>query len=154
MAEATKTHSIWCDDWDSLGEQPWQGGVRTRRLPRGQLIGATLHELPPGAEGMYHFHHGNEEMLIVLKGRPTLRSPEGERELEEGEVVVFPRGAGGAHRCRNNTDELVRHITVSNLASPDAVEYPDTRQISIMAFTQSQTGGPLWDMRKLETPES
>jgi hypothetical protein len=26
----------------------------------------------------YHFHHGNDEMVVVLSGEPTLRTPEGE----------------------------------------------------------------------------
>ena len=41
---------------------------------------------------------------------------------------------------------------VSNRPSPEAVEYPDTRQISVMAFTESQLGRPLWDIRTLEEP--
>jgi uncharacterized cupin superfamily protein len=148
------SESIWRDDWMSLGEQPWQGGARTRHLGHGQILGATLHELPPQAVGSaYHFHHGNEEMLIVLKGRPTLRTPQGERQLEEGEVVVFRRGPDDAHKCSNQTDEPVRYLFVSNNATPDAVEYPDTRQLSVMAFTRSQFGNPLWDMRTLDEPQ-
>ncbi len=38
----------------------------------------------------------------------------------------------------------------SNRPSPDAVEYPDTRQLSVMAFTESQLGRPLWDIRTLD----
>jgi hypothetical protein len=37
--------------------------------------------------------------------------------------------------------------------SPEAVEYPDTRQLSVMAFTNSQLGRPLWDIRTLEVPD-
>ena len=151
MAE-TERASIWGHAWDSTGE-PWTDRVHWKRMARGTLIGATLHEMPPKTKGgPYHFHHGNEEMLIVLKGRPTLRTPAGERQLEEGEVVVFARGAEGAHKCSNETDEPVRYLFVSNLASPDAVEYPDTRQLSVMAFTTSQFGRPLWDMRTVDGP--
>jgi hypothetical protein len=39
---------------------------------------------------------------------------------------------------------------VSNRPSPEAVEYPDTRHMSVMAFTESQLGRPLWDMRTLD----
>jgi uncharacterized cupin superfamily protein len=143
--------NIWRDAWTSIGDEPWQGGVRTRRLGRGEILGVTLHELPPKTEGgPYHFHHGNEEMLIVLRGRPTLRTPDGERTLEEGEVVVFKRGAQGAHKCRNQTAEPARYVVISNNASPDAVEYPDTNQLSVMAYTESQFGRPLWHMRTLD----
>lgn len=151
MDESEKRPSIWCDDWESLGEEPHEGGAKSRRLPRGELLGATLYELPPSAPGgNYHFHHGIEELLIVLRGQPTLRTPEGERNLDEGEVVHFERGPDGAHSVSNETDDHARFIMVSNLTSPDAVEYPDSHQLSVMARTESQTGGPLWDMRTVE----
>jgi hypothetical protein len=44
----------------------------------------------------------------------------------------------------------VRYLMVSNRPPREAVEYPDTRQISVMAFTESQLGRPLWDIRTLE----
>ena len=46
----------------------------------------------------------------------------------------------------------MRYLMVSNRSSPEAVEYPDTRQLSVMAFTESQLGSPLWDLRTLEEP--
>jgi uncharacterized cupin superfamily protein len=147
--------SIWRDDWTVKGEHPWAPGVHTRRVARGEILGATLHELPPGcAGGPLHFHHGNEEMLIVLRGRPTLRTPAGERLLEEGEVVVFRRGPDDAPACSNTTDEAVRYLFVSNNASPDAVEYPEAGLLSVMAYTKSQFGQPLWDMRQVTKPEA
>lgn len=143
--------NIWVDQWDSAGTEPWEGGGRHRRLPRGDKLGASLYELPAGQPGgPYHFHHGNEELLVVLGGRPTLRTPEGERSLGEGDVVHFVCGAAGAHKLSNPTDEPVRYLMVSNIASPDAVEYPDTRQLSVMAMTESQFGEPLWDIRTLD----
>ena len=151
MLNDTGGASILRDEWESLGEAPHEGEARTRRLPHGEILGATLYELPPGAPGpVYHFHHGAEELLIVLRGRPTLRTPNGERQLEEGEVVHFRRGPEGAHKCSNRTDQPVRYVMVGTRASPDAVEYPDTRQLSVMALTSSQFGKPLWDIRTLE----
>ena len=48
---------------------------------------------------------------------------------------------------------MVRYLFVSNIASPEAVEYPDTSQLSVMAMTNSQHGKPLWDMRDLPTTD-
>jgi len=144
--------NVWADEWEFESEEEWAAG-RSTRLPRGERIGATLYELVPGrTSGYYHFHHGAEELLIVLRGRPTLRTPEGERELDEGAVVHFAVGPGGAHRLINRTDDPVRYVMASNRPSPEAVEYPDTRQLSVMAFTYSQDGRPLWDIRTLEPP--
>ena len=148
----SETANIWRDEWDFEGEEEW-AGARARRLPRGERLGATLYELPPGkSAGYYHFHHGAEELLVVLRGRPTLRTPTGERELDEGEVVHFPVGPDGAHQLMNRSSEPVRYVFASNRPSPEVVEYPDTRQLSAMAFTPSQFGRPLWDIRTLDDP--
>ena len=93
---------------------------------------------------MYHFHHGAEELLIVLRGTPTLRTPEGERVLDEGDVVHFPAGPDGAHAIRNDTDEPARFVMVSDHPSPEVVEYPDLGQITAQGKTGSQTGERLW----------
>jgi len=144
--------NIWADEWEHESEDEWAAD-RASRMPRGEKIGATLYELTPGgASGLYHFHHGAEELLVVLRGRPTLREPGGERVLEEGDVVHFPVGPEGAHQLSNRTDEAVRYLMVSNRPSPEAVEYPDSGQLSVMAFTDSQLGRPLWDIRGLEPP--
>ena len=64
----------------------------------GRGTGMSVYELPPGqAIGPYHFENPEEEWLLVLAGRPTLRHPEGEDELEPWDVVFFPPGPGGAH---------------------------------------------------------
>jgi uncharacterized cupin superfamily protein len=89
-------------------------------------------------------------MLVVLRGRPTLRTPQGERQLEEGEVFVFKRGPEDAHKCSNPTDEPMRYLMISNNASPDAVEYPEAGLLSVMAYTSDQFGKPLWDMRTVQ----
>ena len=70
--------------------------------------------------------------------------------LEEGDVVAFRVGPEGAHQVLNRTEQPVRYVMVSDRTSPEAVEYPDSRQISVMARTDSQLGQPLWDMRTLD----
>jgi uncharacterized cupin superfamily protein len=139
--------NIWNDDWGEQGEDWSGGGGRAKRLPRAPEqpgFGATLYELDPGNFIVYHFHHAWEELLIVLRGRPTLRTPAGERQLDEGETVYFPLGADGAHALRNESDEPVRLLMVSTLSSPEVCEYPDLNQITAQARTRSLTGDRLW----------
>ena len=146
-------NSIYSEQYDSMGENPWEGGAYSSWLPGGKDLGASLYVLKPGATtGYYHFHHGIEEMLILIEGQPSLRTPQGQRKLDMGEVVHFKKGAEGAHQIINDTDEVVRLVIVSNEASPDAVEYPDQGLLSVMAHTTSQLGNPLWDIRKI-SPE-
>ncbi len=100
-------------------------------------------EVPPGqAAYPYHHHLGEEELVVVLKGRPSLRTPEGCRELTEGEVVAFPRGKHGAHQLVNRTDETVRFLAFSPSGEPDIVIYPDSGKIG--AFERLPQGGGLF----------
>jgi uncharacterized cupin superfamily protein len=135
--------NVWSDEWEP--SEDWSGGgAKSKRLPRGDVLGASVYELDPGNFVVYHFHHGAEEMMIVLRGRPTLRTPGGERELVEGDVVYFPPGPAGAHAVRNESDLPARFVMVSDHPSPEVVEYPDLRQITAQARTDSQTGERLW----------
>ena len=68
-------------------------------------LAANVYELDPGAVGSpLHVHHANEELLLVLSGTPTLRSPEGTQLLSAGAVIAFPRGHAGAHSLVNRSD--------------------------------------------------
>jgi len=148
--------NIWSDVWDPAEEDWSGGGVVSKRLPRAAErpgLGATVYELDPGDFVVYHFHHAWEELLVVLRGRPTLRTPDGERHLPEGEAVYFPLGSEGAHGLKNETDEPVRILMVSTLSSPEVCEYPDLRQITSQARTGSMTGERLWLIHDVKEPE-
>ena len=136
--------NLFSDDWGEQGPDWSGGGGRDKRLPRGEELGATLYEMDPGDFVVYHFHHRWEEMLFVLRGRPTLRTPDGERVLNEGDVVHFPVGPAGAHGLRNESDGLVRFLMASTRGAPEVVEYPDLGKITAQAKTGSQTGEHLW----------
>jgi uncharacterized cupin superfamily protein len=130
-----KVFNLNGDEWDRAEDRPgWRSkdawvGARIEA----ELIGGSMYELEPGDRlWPYHTHHGNEEWMIVLGGRPTLRTPEGERELVEGDVVAFPRGKAGAHQVRNDTDTPIRVLMLSTLLAPDVVEYLDSRKVSVV----------------------
>jgi uncharacterized cupin superfamily protein len=145
--------NVFDDEWGEQQEDWSGGGGKSKRLvERGPLLGTSVYELGPGNFTVYHFHHGSEELLIVLRGRPTLRTPEGERQLAEGEAVHFPTGPDGAHALRNDSDEPVRFVVAGIRVSPEVVEYPDLNQITAQAPTASQTGERLWFIHDLKTP--
>ena len=123
--------NIWDHDWGEQQED-WSGGggLAKRLVGQGPLLGASLYELERGNFMIYPAHHGSEELLIVLRGEPTLRTPAGERRLAEGEVVHFPPGPDGAHGIRNDTDEPVRYLVAGTRVSPEIVDYPDLKQVT------------------------
>ncbi len=63
-----------------------------------ERIGGSVYELADGERSFpYHYHHGVEEWLIVVDGSPTVRTPDGKRTLQLGDVVCFASGSSGAH---------------------------------------------------------
>jgi uncharacterized cupin superfamily protein len=140
-------------EWDDYGPGPAGWCRKPRRLVRtpGQSLSMSVYVVEPGELHLpYHFHHGAEELLLVLEGTPTLRTPSGERELRPGDVAHFPRGADGAHQLWNAGDEPARFVVAAAGTTPELVEYPDTGKIAAMAKTPSQRGPTLWSMHFLE----
>src|SRR5919204_1998757 len=96
--------------------EPTPDGIPAVRLADragSEYLGASLYELQPGDEMVFHYHLQREELLVVLSGRLSLRTAAGWRELPEGEVVAFPRGERGAHGFENRGDGLVRALVIS-----------------------------------------
>lgn len=144
-------NTIYSLDFEDLGQETWTGGAYTYDLPQGKSLSSSVYVLKPGkTSGLYHYHHGTEEMLIMIKGTPLLRLPNETRRLLEGEVVTFGIGPKGSHQVINDTNEEVRMVFIGYETSPDVVEYPDEGLISVMAKTKSQNGEYLWDIREVK----
>jgi uncharacterized cupin superfamily protein len=122
-----KVFNLHGDQWDEPRERE---GWRIKEAfvghhIGGELIGASMSEVEPGNKlWPYHTHYANEEWVIVLAGEPTLRTPEGEQVLEEGDVV-------------------------SSMVAPDIVHYPDTEKVS----ASSAEGEPIMLARRGPTLE-
>jgi uncharacterized cupin superfamily protein len=108
------------------------GMVRLGKLVGGDRVGASVYELPPGqAVCPYHYEYGEEEWLVVLEGRPTVRHPGGSEQLDSWDVVCFPRGPDGAHGVYNRSEETVRVLMFSEVVHPTATVYPDSDKIAV-----------------------
>jgi uncharacterized cupin superfamily protein len=99
----------------------------------GQTLFGGLFELPPGQSTRPYHYESGEEWLLVLEGRVTLRHPEGEDELEAGDLTCFPAGPSGAHKLTNRTDTTARVLLVSTRTSPAVAVYPDSDKIGVIA---------------------
>lgn len=95
-----------------------------------QQLGLSVYEIPPASSICpYHYENAEEEWLIVLVGRATLRTPEGERELGPWDCAFFPAGEAGAHKVTNKTDEPVRVCIWSNRLAVATSVYPDSQKV-------------------------
>jgi uncharacterized cupin superfamily protein len=130
--------------FDEMREHPGYSCRRARlgRQAASEKTGLSLWELPAGESAYpYHWHLAEEELIVVLSGRPSLRTPDGWRELDAGEVVAFPVGERGAHQISNRSGETVRFLSFSN-QQPDIVVYPESGKIG--AFERRPEGGGLY----------
>ena len=122
-------------EWIERTDEPLRG--RTARVGAAagaERLGATLYEIDPGQNGSpFHLHHGNEEMIIVLSGSPTLRTIDGARTLDPGDVVACPVGRAGAHQIQNLTSDRVRVLVVSTMIYPEAAEMLDSDKILVIS---------------------
>ena len=115
-------------------------GISGRRLRReeGARLVAAVWELAPGSDGVqYHFHHGLEELLVVLRGRPLLRG-------------------AAAHSLSNPTEEPVRYLMAGARADAplDIIEYLDEGTFVAYAKTNSQRGEPFFVRRLIDEPDA
>ncbi len=128
--------NVLISDWD---EEETTAGFAAKRLRLGRrldadLLGASVYELPPGERSFpAHFHHANEEFLLVLSGQLTARVEGGELQLQAGDAVLFRRGPAGLHQFQNRSDEPVRFLVVSTMIAPEVAEYPDSGKIGVFA---------------------
>jgi uncharacterized cupin superfamily protein len=126
-------------DWDNENDRD---GYRHRVAAVGRrlgakLLGGSVYDLPPGEKTWpYHYEVGCEEWLIVLSGRPTLRSPDGEQELESGDLAVFPEGPAGAHQLVNCSDETCRILILSSKSPLAIVHYPDSGKVGLFSLAR------------------
>jgi uncharacterized cupin superfamily protein len=110
-----------------------------------------LFELPPGQSGRPYHYESGEEWLLVLEGRVSVRHPEGEDELEAGDLVCFPAGPEGAHKLTNRGDAAARVLLVSTRTSPAVAVYPDSDKIGVIAgwgervFVRREAGVDYYD---------
>ena len=115
------------------------GSFRLGREVGAQDTGSTVYELPPGqAVCPYHYEYGEEEWILVIEGRPSIRTPEGSEPLEPFQVVFFPKGPAGAHQIRNDTERPARILMWSSVVYPTATAYPDSDKVGVWTGDEAE----------------
>ena len=122
--------AIECEPRRQLPDGYRRNSTRVGAAFGAERTGLSVYELPPGqAIGPYHFEDPDEEWLLVVSGTPTLRQPDGEKQLEPWDLVFFPPGPDGAHFVRNDTDSTARVAMFSSTSAAGTVVYPDSDMV-------------------------
>jgi uncharacterized cupin superfamily protein len=110
-----------------------------------------VYDLDPGSSSSPYHYELAEEWLLVVTGSVVVRVPDGELELETGDLVRFPAGAEGAHKVMNRSDEPARTLVFSGARTPAISVYPDSDKIGVWS---GETGNDLLFRRGTAVPWS
>jgi uncharacterized cupin superfamily protein len=107
---------------------------------RGKLY-VTFYALPPKQTNYpYHYHTGMEEAFYIISGTAILKSPEGESEVKEGDVIVMPANKNGAHQLYNPSEtETVHYLDIDTASAPEVVFFPETGKFRIFTPEHSES---------------
>jgi uncharacterized cupin superfamily protein len=90
-----------------------------------------VYDLDPGqSQCPYHYEYA-EEWLLVIDGTIVVRTPNGERTLQPGDIVCFAPGPAGAHKVMNRSDAPARTLMFSSSRVPAVSVYPDSDKIGV-----------------------
>lgn len=81
--------------------------------------------LRPGAwSSQRHWHEGEDEFVVMLRGEAVLIDDSGETRMRPGDVAAFPKGDGNGHMLQNRGEADCVFIAVGRPAETDC-HYPD-----------------------------
>lgn len=97
-------------------------------------LGCGIDTVAPGQQSCpYHFHHGQEEMFVILAGEGTLRVAGEHLALKAGDVVFIPPGPEFPHQILNTSAAELSYLSISTQERPEVCEYPDSGKIGVFA---------------------
>jgi uncharacterized cupin superfamily protein len=90
-------------------------------------MGASHVVLHPGAwSSQRHWHHGVDELLVMLSGEAVLVEDDGETVLRAGDVAAWPKGATNGHCLQNRSASECSFVAISaGDTVNDRGDYPD-----------------------------
>lgn len=96
-------------------------------------LGASIDIVAPGKRSCpYHFHHGQEEMFVILDGEGTLRVAGELLPIRTGDVVFIPPGPKYPHQIINSSPAPLKYLSIGTREDPDVVEYPDSGKYQVI----------------------
>ena len=79
---------------------------------------------PRGISSQRHWHEGEDELVMMLKGEAILVEDEGETVMRSGDIAVFPKGIPNGHHLINRSDADCVFVAIGR-PPVTAADYPD-----------------------------
>lgn len=91
-------------------------------------------EVPPLKSAYpYHFHVAITEVFYIISGTGILETPDGEKKVKKGDVLVFPAGKDGAHKLTNTSkEETLCYLDCDTTAAVDVAFYPNSQKVGYL----------------------
>lgn len=121
-------------------DAPEQFGILTLAPRLSKYSGAKqlifdIRQLNPGTYSFpYHFHHNSEELMYIISGEMTVRTPEGLKVIGSGELVFFELGETSAHQFYNHSQAPCVYLDIRTSQGMDLTEYPDSGKVNFFPF--------------------
>jgi len=105
------------------------GGLRhTGVQAGGHPFDLQIRRITPGAAICpYHSHATQWELLVFIKGRGVVRTPEGRQEVGPGDVVLHPPGS--PHQTSAAADTELECLIIADNPPADICLYPDSNKM-------------------------
>jgi len=101
----------------------------------GNACQVAFYEIPPHkANYPYHYHTNVTEIFYIISGCGTLKTPDGDKVIQAGDVVVCPPYEKGAHKITNKSEtEKLVYLDVDTANDTDIAFYPDSGKVGMLA---------------------
>lgn len=101
----------------------------------------AIMEIPPQKSSYpYHFHAGITEVFYIISGKGILETPDGTKEVTQGDVIICPQGKEGAHRISNTSEsDMLVYLDCDTISTTDIAFYPHSGKIGFIIDGQPNT---------------
>lgn len=109
----------------------------TQRNQKNQLL-VAIYEIPPRkANYPYHYHAVNDEVFYIISGNGMLRTPDGDKPISSGDIIVCPPSSSGAHKIINSSEtKMLVYLDCDAALSSEVVCYPDSDKVGMVVDGQ------------------
>ena len=145
---------------------PWEDhgkgkrfGIRFRELGEfggGTHVGVCLEVLEPGKQSNpAHYHMLEEEHLLILEGKVTLRLGDRTYPMSAGDYVCFPAGQKAGHALVNDSAAPCRYLVIGERDPNDVIVYTDSGRVGVRltgeGYRKSETM-KYWEGEAIDKP--
>ena len=96
-------------------------------------LGCSLTIVPPGKRAWpIHRHHVMDELFYIVSGSGEVRLDDQTLAVRSGDLIASPAGAE-AHQIINTGASELRYLAISDIATVDIIEYPDSGKVAMAA---------------------